>query len=159
MDAGRHADIPTAERLHVLLIRCGQKLGSSGIRQTQGRILKILYLHGPMTQKALQDKLEIQPGSMSEIAAKLERKGLLRRERDEEDKRKVFLSLTDAGRADVEEYRVKGRFSGGHRFAVLSEEEQQTLCVLLEKLMHSWDSPFSDGVQPGKEQSKENGIH
>ncbi|MDO5153233.1 MAG: MarR family transcriptional regulator [Eubacteriales bacterium] len=139
MDGDKHTDIPTAEWLHVLLIRCGQKLGSSGPRQTQGRILKILYLHGPMTQGALQEKLGIQPGSMSEIAAKLERKGLLLRERDGADKRKVFLSLTDAGRADVEEHRAKSRFSGGHRFAALSEEEQQTLCMLLEKLMRSWE--------------------
>ena len=59
------------ERLRVLLIRCGQKLGSNhGGRQTQGRILKILYYQGPMTQKVLQKKLDIQPGSMSEIAAK-----------------------------------------------------------------------------------------
>ena len=140
MKIDNHGDIPTAERLHILLIRCGQKLSSGGIRQTQGRILKILYLYGPMTQKALQEKLEIQPGSMSEIAAKLERRGLLCRERDEEDKRKVFLSLTDAGRVDVEQYRAQGRPSGGHRFAGLSEEEQRTLCALLEKLMNSWEN-------------------
>lgn len=129
----------TEERLHVLLIRCGQKLGSSGPRQTQGRILKILYLQGPMTQKVLQDKLDIQPGSMSEIAAKLERRGLLRREKDAEDKRKVFLSLTDAGRMDVENFSSQGRPSEGHRFAALTEQERQTLCTLLEKLMSSWE--------------------
>lgn len=145
MDADRHADIPTAERLHVLLIRCGQKLGSSGIRQTQGRILKILYLHGPMTQGVLQDKLGIQPGSMSEIAAKLERKGLLRREKNETDKRKVLLSLTDAGRLDVENYKAQGSPARGHRFSALSEEEQKTLCALLEKLMSSWDSSVPQG--------------
>lgn len=143
MDTGRHADIPTAERLHVLLIRCGQRLGSSGVGQTQGRILKILYLHGPMTQGVLQDKLGIQPGSMSEIAAKLERKGLLRREKNEADKRRVFLSLTDAGRLDVENYKAQGSPAGGHRFTALTEEEQKTLCVLLEKLMNSWESSAS----------------
>lgn len=54
MDRNRHAQMPTAEWLNALLIRCGQKLGSSGTRQTQGRILKILYLYGPMTQGAFR---------------------------------------------------------------------------------------------------------
>lgn len=76
---------------------------------------------------------------MSEIAAKLERKGLICRERDEADKRKVLLSLTEEDWTDVEAYKAKGRPSGGNRFAALSEEEQQTLCALLEKLMHSWE--------------------
>lgn len=141
MDLESHPSMRTEERLHALLIRCGQKLGSSGVRQTQGRILKILYLHGPMTQKALQDKLGIQPGSMSEIAAKLEHRGLLRREKDEDDKRKVFLSLTDAGRTDVENFSAHGSHTFGHRFAALTEEERLTLCSLLEKLLHSWELP------------------
>lgn len=127
------------EHLHILLARCGQKLACSGVRQTQGRILKILYRQGPLTQKVLQEKLAIQPGSMSEIAAKLERRGLLCRSRDETDKRKVLLSLTDAGRKDVEEFSAQGRPYTGRRFDALSAQEQQTLCALLEKLLDSWE--------------------
>ena len=128
------------ERLRVLLSRCGQKLGSNhGGRQTQGRILKILYYQGPMTQKVLQEKLDIQPGSMSEIAAKLERKGLLVREKDNSDKRNILLSLTEAGREDVEKFcrQVKHHFKD---FDVLTLEEQQQLSHLLEKLLQGWSS-------------------
>lgn len=138
--SGYQAKKNLSDRLSVLLIRCGQKLGSAGSNQTQGRILKILYLYGPMTQKALRDKLAIQPGSMSEIAAKLERKGLLVRQQDSVDKRKVLLSLTDAGRADVEAFAVKHKSAHGRRFDALSPAEQQTLKALLEKLLDSWDT-------------------
>lgn len=138
MNAGRHPFIGADEHLSALLIRCGQKMGSSGLKQTQGRILKILYLYGPMTQKELQDKLMIQPGSMSEIATKLERRGLLCREKSDSDRRKVFLTLTDAGRADVENFLRQGAPSGKHSFSALTEEERQTLCGLLEKLLQSW---------------------
>lgn len=134
---GHQVPISLSERLSVLLIRCGQKLGSHGASQTQGRILKILYLHGPMTQKELQDKLAIQPGSMSEIAAKLERKGLLLRQKDLTDKRKIFLSLTEAGKADVEAFRARKK--AGSRFDALTGDEQQTLLALLEKLLNSWE--------------------
>lgn len=127
------------ERLRVLLIRCGQKLcNQQGGHQTQGRILKILYHQGPMSQKVLQEKLFIQPGSMSEIAAKLEHKGLLLREKDSADKRKILLTLTDAGRADVEAYQRQA--SGAHSpdFSPLTDEEQQQLTRLLEKLLSGW---------------------
>ena len=129
------------EKLRVLLIRCGQKLGSNnGKRQTQGRILKILYVHGPMTQKVLQDKLDIQPGSMSEIAAKLEHKGLLIREKDPADKRKILLTLTEAGRADVEQFQMQRKAMHARDFAALTQEEQQTLQRLLDKLLDSWSA-------------------
>lgn len=129
------------EQLRVQLIRCGHKLGSGhGKHQTQGRILKILYHHGPMTQKALQDKLDIQPGSMSEIAAKLEHKGLLVREKDPVDKRKILLTLTEAGRADVEGFQKHGKSQHTKDFDGLTQEEQQQLLHLLEKLLDSWAS-------------------
>lgn len=126
-----------SERLSVLLVRCGHKLGSHGTGQTQGRILKILFLHGPMTQKELQDRLSIQPGSMSEIAAKLERRGLILRQKDQADKRKIFLSLTEAGRADVEAFRAQKKAS--RRFDALTPGEQASLQAMLEKLLDSWD--------------------
>lgn len=54
-----------------------------------------------MSQKELQDLLGIQAGSMSEIAAKLEDKGLITRVRSEGDRRKVSLSITEQGRVRV----------------------------------------------------------
>ncbi|MDO5546074.1 MAG: MarR family transcriptional regulator [Eubacteriales bacterium] len=127
------------EKLRILLIRCGQKLNHHhGGHQTQGRILKILYYQGPMSQKLLQEKLDIQPGSMSEIAAKLERKGLLSREKDTSDKRKILLSLTEAGRQDVEAFQARVRNSHFPDFSPLTIEEQQQLSRLLEKLLSGW---------------------
>ena len=142
MDWQKHdMEMNIHERLRVQLLRCGQKMGSgSGKRQTQGRILKILYYHGSMTQKALQEKLDIHPGSMSEIAAKLEHKGLLCREKDPVDKRKVLLTLTEAGRADVEQFQKHGRSHHSVDFDVLTQEEQQQLSRLLEKLLENWSA-------------------
>ena len=135
-------EMSAQERLRVQLIRCGQKLSSGqGKHQTQGRILKILYHNGPLTQKTLQDKLDIQPGSMSEIAAKLEHKGLLCREKDPADKRKILLTLTDAGRADVEAFQMSRKMQHTKDFDVLTQEEQQQLSQLLEKLLDSWSAP------------------
>lgn len=127
------------ERLKILLVRCGKKLSDNAeSRQTQGRILRILYLHGAMTQRAMQDKLSIQSGSMSEIAAKLEKKGLIRREKGQTDKRQIYLALTDAGRVNVELFRERPSFPHPCDFDVLTEPERETLCGMLEKLLSSW---------------------
>lgn len=141
--AGYKANHDFTDRLGFLLIRCGQKLGSNQTNQTQGRILKLLYLFGPLTQKALQDKLAIQPGSMSEIAAKLERKGLLLRQKNPDDKRKVLLTLTEAGRADVENFQAHHKSTHGQRFNALTPAEQESLRTMLEKLLDSWDAQMA----------------
>lgn len=143
MDGQRNdMEMSVHERLRVQLIRCGQKLGSGhGKHQTQGRILKILYHQGPMTQKTLQEKLDIQPGSMSEIAAKLERKGLLCRQKDSADKRQILLTLTPAGEADVERFQKHGGPHHTADFDALTPEEQRQLLRLLEKLLESWSAP------------------
>lgn len=82
-----------------LIERCGHFLyHRRGGKRGQGRILKILLTEGEMTQKKLQERLGIQSGSMSEIVLKLEGNGLVYRTRDESDKRKIKLKITEAGR-------------------------------------------------------------
>ena len=84
---------------------------------------------------------------MSEIAAKLEHKGLLCRQKDPQDKRQILLTLTDAGREDVERFRRQGKGQHGTDFAALTQEEQQLLSQLLDKLLTSWAPPTPDKGQ------------
>lgn len=123
------------------LERCGKFLMYClGKRRGQEKILRILMEHGEISQKELQELLGIQPGSMSEIAAKLESKGLVVRGRAEADRRKILLSLTEEGRAWLtrqgEDYVRKRR---AELFSALAPEEQRTLGVLLEKLCVDWE--------------------
>ena len=120
--------------------QCGRLLSHClGKRRGQGRILRTLCQRGEMPQKELQDLLGIQAGSMSEIAAKLEDKGLIVRVRSEEDRRKVSLSITEQGRAWVsqgdEKHILRRR---AELFSVLTPEEQGTLEHLLDKLSADW---------------------
>lgn len=126
------------------LERCGRLLSLRlGKRWGQGRILHILYRRGEMSQQELQELLGIQAGSVSEIAAKLEGKGLITRVRSEQDRRKVSLSITEAGRALVaehgEEHILKRRTE---LFSALTPEEQSTLESLLDKLSADWSRPM-----------------
>ena len=117
-----------------LFMRCAHELRRpEGQGASQGRVLRILARQDGLSQRALQEGLGIQPGSLSELVTKLEDKGLLTREQDGEDKRRVLLRLTDAGREAAGQ--APSPAERDARFAALTEEERDTLRTLLDKLL------------------------
>lgn len=120
--------------VHTLFRRLYLKNGDPGSR-TQGKILKILYKKGPMSQKEMQDKLDIQSGSISELISKLEKKELVIKQPDSADRRRMILFLTEKGREDVEAYSRQYENSVLSFFQVLDESEKKELERILEKLL------------------------
>lgn len=119
--------------------RCGRLLSHClGTRRGQYRILRTLCQQGEMPQKELQKLLGIQAGSMSEIAAKLEDKGLIVRVRSQEDRRKVSLTITEQGRGWVAQRDEEHLHRRAELFSCLTPEEQGTLENLLDKLSTDW---------------------
>ena len=112
-----------------LYVRSGREAG-------QGRILAILLDRKSMTQKELQDILRIQPGSVSEILTKMEEKGLIRRQKDEGDRRRSVIELTEGGHDAA--VRKEQQEDGTPTFAALSEQEQEEMKKMLAKLLESW---------------------
>ncbi|MCD8144516.1 MAG: MarR family transcriptional regulator [Oscillospiraceae bacterium] len=125
------------ERLNRRLHQCGHYLYHHATGPRQTTVIHLLQENGPMSQRDIQEAMDIQAGSVSELISKLESKGFLLRQRDEADKRKVTISLTPQGLAleAVHPEQVLAR-----RYSVLSREEQAQLTLLLEKLLESWDT-------------------
>lgn len=67
---------------------------------TQVRALRKLG-HRPMSLGELGAGLGLAPPSMTRLVDRLEKRGLLERSRDEEDRRKVVAELTEQGRRVV----------------------------------------------------------
>lgn len=135
------------QELKMIMEKCGHFLyHRRGDKRGQRRILGILLEEGEMTQKELQDRLGIQPGSMSEIVAKIEGKGLIFRMKDEMDRRKIKLTITEKGRHFYEE-KMKERMEEERRlFDALSTEQQEELQFLLTKLFESWEANFDQSL-------------
>jgi DNA-binding MarR family transcriptional regulator len=99
----------------------------------QEHVLAILREHGSMRQGDLLEILDVRSSSLSEVLAKLQRQGLIQRNRDERDKRAFIISATsrdaDAGRPDA------GRESADFLFSCLDAEERRQLAALLGKLI------------------------
>ena len=120
------------EKIKELLHKCNKALffhSGSGAQQTKALMM---LLDGPMSQKDLQEKLGIQPASISELISKLESKRFLVRERSETDRRMVMVKITEDGIRSA-----KKRSEDNIRDDIeicLDPVEQEQLIVLLDKL-------------------------
>jgi DNA-binding MarR family transcriptional regulator len=74
-----------------------------GINRTDARCLDILDQEGPMTAGHLAERARISPGAMTTLLDRLEHKGLARRTRDTEDRRRVLVEVTPELRAMARE--------------------------------------------------------
>lgn len=113
-------------------------------RGSQKRILILLLETGPITQRELTERLGIQPGSASEVVAKLEKTGLLTRMESEADRRTVDVILTGEGERQAKEAKSQRDERHGEMFSVLSEEEKFRLLGLLEKVNRDWESRYAE---------------
>lgn len=110
----------------------------------QGKVLVMLAENDGVSQKLLTEQSGIRPASLSELIIKLERNGLVERQRNEEDKRNRNVYLTDDGRALAETIKSRKDESADFLFDVLSEEEKETLTVLFDKLITSLEDKVAD---------------
>lgn len=111
---------------------------------SQKRVLIVLLQSGPVTQTALTDHLHIQPGSVSEVLGRLEELGLIMRTANEADKRTVIVSLTESGTMEAKEALCQRQKRQKEMFQVLSEEEQEELLGLLEKITSDWSARYAE---------------
>lgn len=68
-----------------------------GINRTDLRHLDLL-LDGPLSAGQLSERSGLSPAAMTTLIDRLERKGYVRRTRDVNDRRRVFVELTDHAR-------------------------------------------------------------
>lgn len=130
-------DFEQSDDLSGLIRSSGHYLRHQGGRGSgQGRILHILSKCEEINQKELQHILQVQPGSLSEILTKLENKGFVERIRDDEDKRKTIVKVTEAGKAHVDNCGCQK--NNTDMFSALDEKQQEELKILLKILLEDW---------------------
>lgn len=120
------------DSLHALFLRCSNIISRRiGGNATRRQIIALLAERGALTQCELKKLLGIQAGSLSELVARMERFGVIEREPDPQDKRRLVLRLTEEGKLRAAEPRIIG---DERLFAALSPEEQAELRRMLLKI-------------------------
>lgn len=110
-----------------------------GITAAQLNVLRIIY-RGEDTAVALCRQLSICSASMTRMLDRLERKGLIVRNRDDQDRRQVRLALTDEGEAMSSVRPTTEVAAMNELTAGLSSVELRRLDSILKKIL-STESP------------------
>jgi DNA-binding MarR family transcriptional regulator len=69
----------------------------SGLTGPQLLLMQLINTHGEITSGVIAREVSLSPATVTSILDRLERKGLIQRERSTSDKRKVIVSVTESG--------------------------------------------------------------
>ena len=97
-------------------------------------ILRWLDRSGPISVSAAAQFADVSQSAITQAAQKLEAKGYVRRTRDQDDQRVVWISLTDSGQHEVQVFKEMQRNRLQTLLAPLKGEEQRALRDILTHL-------------------------
>ncbi|MGP3958560.1 MarR family winged helix-turn-helix transcriptional regulator [Nonomuraea sp. 3N208] len=72
---------------------------AAGLTARMHAVLAHLLAAGPLTLSELAEHLQLSKAATTELVTRVEERGLVSRIRDERDRRRVFVWVTDEGRA------------------------------------------------------------
>ena len=108
-----------------------------GLTAGQPKVLDFLQDHDGAMQKDIAKSCHIEPSSLSTILGGMERAGLLERSTRDENRRTVYVRLTDLGREQCR--RLNAIFAAAEEEALrgFSPQEMQQVQTLLERIYHN----------------------
>lgn len=111
MMADDEATRALAERVHALAIHLLRRVrradAASGLSAARLSALSVLVFGGARSLGELAEAEQVTAATMSRLVSGLEGEGLVRRERDRSDARRLSVSATPAGRAALEAGRAR----------------------------------------------------
>jgi MarR family 2-MHQ and catechol resistance regulon transcriptional repressor len=114
--------------------RVGRTMSAAGLTISQFGVLEALHHKGPLCQRDIAAKILKSTGNITLVIDNLEKQGLVKRERTNEDRRYLTVTLTGQGEkligtvfADVEAAIVA-------EMSALTTDEQELLGRLCKKL-------------------------
>ena len=109
-------------------------LSAYGLTPSQFEILTVLAQEGSIPLNRLSERLCCACSNITGIVDRLERDGLVERERSHEDRRVILLALTAKGKAKVKSVPLGG-CCGMSFDGILNSDETLELRRILEKLL------------------------
>jgi MarR family 2-MHQ and catechol resistance regulon transcriptional repressor len=97
-------------------------------------ILELLYSKGPHPVQKISEKFSIPSGSITYVVDKLEKKGLVERQPNPNDRRASNVVLTEEGRALFDEIFPKHVATISQNLSFISNDEKEQLTVLLKRI-------------------------
>jgi DNA-binding MarR family transcriptional regulator len=147
--ARRPVDELIPAQMGLMIVQLGRAMGRRftaafapiGIKPRQTAVLLELRSEGALSQQALGEILDIDPSNLVALLYDLEEQGLIVRRRDQHDRRRYLVEISDdgrerLGRVDQTSVDVESSF-----FAVLDNQERMVLHEMLARLVAAGDVP------------------
>ena len=110
-----------------------QHLAESGLTVSQFGVLEAIYHIGPMCQRDIGVKILKSTGNITQVIDNLEKRELVERRRNEEDRRYYTIHLTPAGNQCIAAVFPRHARIITEALAILDPEEQKTLGAICRK--------------------------
>jgi DNA-binding MarR family transcriptional regulator len=118
---------------------------SHGLTGPQALILKALQ-NGSLPAGELATRVSLSQGTVTDILNRLEKRGLISRIRDTEDRRRVLVEATDAALALLAQSPPLLQESFAQRFSNLQDWEQTQLLASLQRIAAMMDAEDIDAA-------------
>lgn len=120
-------------------------------------------LHGlarssrPLTPSELAEMGHLSSARVANVLRSLEEKGLITREHSQVDRRRVTVSLTEAGRAEDERHKAEFERLASDFLAQLGEEDAHDMLRLLKRVNQTIDQNRAAGRACGSQDQRKGG--
>ena len=111
-----------------------QKLECAHVSIVQLETLKFIGQKKNILMKDIANYLSIAPPSLTPLIDHLEERKLIKRTLSRNDRRAIFINLTDKGKEALKKIMKKKVAAMHYLFQKLTQDEQKTLICILEKL-------------------------
>jgi DNA-binding MarR family transcriptional regulator len=119
---------------------------ASGLTASQVIVLQHLARPGDATAGDVARAAGLSQATVTALLDKLEARGLAARRRGEEDRRRVWIEITEAGRAALADAPDLLQHAFAARFAALPDWEQASLVAALERVAALLDAGDLDAA-------------
>ncbi|MBD1388162.1 MarR family transcriptional regulator [Neiella sp. HB171785] len=119
---------------------------TSGLTSPQLLVLQALNSRGPMISREVANEISLSQATMTSILDRLEAKQLIRRQRSEQDRRKVLVSLTEQGTEKVAAAPAPLQENFVQQFKELEDWEQSMILASLQRLAVMMDAESIDAA-------------
>jgi len=109
-------------------------LSETGITEQQWRVLRVLSEYGSLDTTTLADRASLLFPSLTRIATTMRNKGLITQTRDEVDRRRQFIAITEAGQKIIDDRAAQAAQIVADFQSTLGDDNYETLLDLLALL-------------------------
>ncbi len=123
-----------------LLHRCSHKIQMAKKYPGQGWLMILLRERGTLTQRELIEITGRRSATLSEQLDSMDKAGLIIREKNEDDKRNIDVTLTPLGLETAKDAEEARQELADKLLSTLDEVEKEQLSKIMKKILNAFES-------------------